>query len=90
MAVVYSVCWHGYMLDDASAETEGGELVSDVLDCSHAVLRHREQGSYFKAKEQQDLGEDMRIVTAEWVLLSSVRKEMLPEVSQLGAHGSEP
>lgn len=89
LVVVYSVL-HGYLFDHHTAESGDGKLVSDVMACSHAVLRHRQQESYFKAKERQEMGEDICIVTAEWVLLSSVRKEMMPGVSNHGVHGCKP
>ncbi|KAF6259208.1 hypothetical protein COO60DRAFT_1029601 [Scenedesmus sp. NREL 46B-D3] len=53
---------------------EGGASAVSLQECSHAVLRHKQQAAYTAAL---DMG--CSIVTAEWVLLSAVRQELQPK-----------
>jgi hypothetical protein len=58
-----------------TAVAEGGTVAVSLQECSHAVLRHKQQAAHAAA-----LGAGCSIVTAEWVLLSAVRQELQPQV----------
>eukprot|EP00882_Tetradesmus_deserticola_P032978 GHRQ01037631.1.p1 GENE.GHRQ01037631.1~~GHRQ01037631.1.p1 ORF type:complete len:148 (+),score=59.42 GHRQ01037631.1:215-658(+) len=54
--------------------TYGGSCAASLQDCSHAVLRHKQQAAYTAARELGCI-----IATAEWVLLSAVRQQLQPQ-----------
>jgi hypothetical protein len=67
----------------AAAVAAGGAVAVSLQECSHAVLRHKQQAAYAAAAE---LG--CRIVTAEWVLLSALRQQLQPQVGHTPRHAA--
>jgi hypothetical protein len=65
-------------------EAEGGVLVEELDDATHAVLRHQEQPEYQQAIDLMTVN----VVPPEWVLHSATAHERQPEVG--GCAGWEP
>lgn len=57
-------------------EAEGGVLVEELDDATHAVLRHQEQPEYQQAADLMTVN----VVPPEWVLHSATAHERQPEV----------